>query len=187
MKYNPKELCYRNQRVDTNPFWAAFFKLLFLFSLSKICTDSQLSWSETKRSQFAWAQLIVGLQFYAQADRFWYNFTVWTPETCPSACTQIKYWRQQLFLISSCSSISLTSVKTHQILSKSSVSPNFCWGFLGPNLFLKMRQISLGISGISEFRLFLWYVRNLGTCVCVSCTLLECLSGSCAFGGEEAF
>lgn len=129
----------------------------------------------------------MGLQFYSQADRFWYNLTVWTPETYPRACTQIKYWRQELFLISSCSSISLASVKTHQILSQSSISPNFWWGFLGPNLFLKMRQISLGINGISEFRLFLWYVRNLSTCVCVRCALLECLSGSCAFGGDEAF
>lgn len=31
VKYNPKELCYRNQRVNTNPFWAAFLNFYFYF------------------------------------------------------------------------------------------------------------------------------------------------------------
>lgn len=38
VNYNPKEYCYKKQRVDTNAFWVAvvffFFFLLFLFFFS---------------------------------------------------------------------------------------------------------------------------------------------------------
>lgn len=32
VNYNPKEYCYKKQRVDTNAFWAAAFFFLLFFS-----------------------------------------------------------------------------------------------------------------------------------------------------------
>lgn len=29
VSYNPKKYCYKNQRVDTNTFWASFFNTFF--------------------------------------------------------------------------------------------------------------------------------------------------------------